>query len=578
MNTKIERTIRNFALQNAIRYNGKANPGNVISKVLGEFSDIAKDKKEMPILIERVKGIVNEINGLNIEQQTKELEHHAPDLLEKKVEKKELKPLHDAMQGRVVMRFEPSPSGPLHIGHAYALMLNYAYCKEYAGKLILRIADTNPENIDPQAYELIPDDFKWLCPDVPHEIHVQSDRMETYYLYALRLIEQGHAYICTCSSESFAELKVQTEACPCRNLSIKENEHRWKKMFDPDGFKEGEAAVRLKTDIHHKNPAMRDFPILRINENPHARQGKKYRVWPLMNLAVAIDDHEMSMTHVLRGKDHYDNTQRQKYIFDYFKWKMPEYIHLGRINFAGLRLSTSETRRAIEKGEYTGWTDVRIPFLRALRRRGYQPEAFKKYALSVGATMVDKTVDAGEFFKSINAFNKDVIDAKAWRLFFIREPVEIKIENAPKQTIELDLHPQHKEGGRIFNTHDHFLVSPEDYEKISRLPDGALVRLMDCLNFAVKKESDKMQTRFVFDGTDYEKYKQGGKLIIHWLPAEKENAPTRVLMPDGTVVDGVGEKKIDELEAGAVIQLERFGFCQLEAREKGTAVFCYGHR
>ncbi len=573
MNTRIERTIRNFALQNAARYNGKATPGNVISKVLGQFPEIAKDKKEITILVERATSIVNEINGLNLDQQVRELEKHAPDLLEKKVKKKELKPLPNAEKGKVVMRFEPSPSGQLHVGHAYALMLNYAYCKEYDGKLILRIADTNPENIDPTAYEMIPEDFKWLCPDVPNEIRVQSDRMETYYLNALRLIEEGHAYVCTCPAESFAELKLHTAECPCRKLSVKENEARWKKMFA--GYAEGEAVVRLKTDINHKNPAMRDFPLLRINDNEHARQGKKYRVWPLMNFAVAVDDHEMGMTHVIRGKDHYDNTKRQNYIYDYLKWKKPEYLHLGRINFSGLRLSTSETRRAIEKQEYQGWDDVRLPFLRALRRRGYQPEAFKKYAVSVGATMVDKTIEAGEFFKSLNAFNKEIIDPAAWRLFFIKEPVEIKIENAPKQTIELDLHPEHRKGGRILHTHDHFLVVHEDFEKIKLLPDGALVRLMDCLNFIVKKAHGK--EHFVFDGTDYEKYKRHGKLIIHWLPAGKELVAVQVRMPDGTSVTGVGEKKMDELKEG-VVQLERFGFCRLEEREKGTAVFCYAHR
>ena len=128
----------------------------------------------------------------------------------------------------------------------------------------------------------------------------------------------------------------------------------------------------------------------------------------------------------------------------------------------------------------------------------------------------------------------------------------------------------------MFHVHDHFFVPPDDYEKISHLPDGSLIRLMDCLNFVVKKESDKI--KFIFEGTDYEKYKQSGKLIIHWLPAEKENVLVRVLMPDGSSVDGVGEKKIDELETCAVIQLERFGFCRLDTREKGTAVFCYGHR
>src|SRR3990167_2751163 len=380
----LAQTIRKYALQNAVKHEGKCNPGNVLGKVLGENPEYKNKAKEVQ---QEVKEISEHVNAMSLDDQKKELLRIAPELLEEKSgEKKEiLKALPNVEPGKVIMRFEPSPSGPMHIGHAYVLMLNYTYCKLYDGKLILRIADTNSDNIHEPAYELLIKDFHWLCPDIKKEVVVQSDRMEIYYKYASKLIEELHAYGCTCPQEMFQENSKKGIPCECRDRGRHENEKLWGQMLNGE-LEEGDAVVRLKTDINHPNPAMRDFPLLRINESEHPRQGKKYRVWPLLNFAVAIDDHDMACTHILRGKDHYDNTKRQKYLFDYLGWEPPNYLHLGRINFEGIRLKTTTTRQEIEAGTYDGWDDTRLPFIPALKRRGYQPHAFERYAVSVGAT------------------------------------------------------------------------------------------------------------------------------------------------------------------------------------------------
>ena len=157
-------TIRKYALQNAVRYEGKANPGNIIGKIMGESPEYRAKAKEVQ---KQIALACNEINALSIEQQRDELLKIAPELLEEKKEPKReiLKALPLAQPGKVVMRFEPSPSGPMHIGHTYPLMLNYAYCKLYDGKLILRIADTNSDNIYDPAYEMLidaVDDLRYL--------------------------------------------------------------------------------------------------------------------------------------------------------------------------------------------------------------------------------------------------------------------------------------------------------------------------------------------------------------------------------------------------------------------------------
>jgi len=561
----IKNTILKYSLQNAIRYNGKANVNAIIGKVLSENPKLRSKIKE---ITKEIQTIVKDVNSISVDEQTKKLKKIAPELLEEKKikEKKELPPLEGVKKGKVVIRFEPSPSGPLHVGHAYVLSLNSEYCRIYNGKLILRIADTNPERIYKPSYELIEKDANWVTKNNVAKVVIQSDRLEIYYKYAEELIKKGYAYVCKCKPEDFREKMMKSMACPCRNLTKETNLDRWKGMLS--NYKEGEAVLRIKTDLKNKNPAMRDWPALRIKEAEHPKQRKKYRVWPLLNFAVAIDDHELKISHTIRAKEHMDNEKKQKYIFDYLNWKVPTHLYIGRINFKDLRVSCSKTRPLIESGKYIGWDDIRLPFLEALKRRGYQPDAFIKYAIDVGVSPNDKTVSASEFFKVINAFNKEIIDPKSNRYFFIEDPVKIKIENAPKQNIELDLHPDNKKGGRKFKASDEFFICKNDFKNIK---NNKLIRLMDCLNF-IKKDK-----RFIFDSLEYGKYKEAGDMIIHWLPI---NSPINVsvLMPDSVIKKGIGESLLKKLKVNNIIQFERVGFCRLDKIEKDKLVFWFTHK
>jgi len=560
----IKNLILKYALQNAIKFNGKASQGAIIGKVFSESPELKKKAKEIS---RQIQKIVKEVNSLKIEEQVLKLEKLAPELLKKKKkqEKKELPELKNTK--KVIMRFEPSPSGALHIGHAYVLALNYAYCKKYKGKLILRIGDTNPANIYPDAYKLIEKDAKWLTKNAISKVVIQSDRLDIYYDYAEKLISMGKAYVCTCDPDSFRELISKKTTCPCRNLSVKEHLQRFDKMFGEYG--EGDAVVRIKTDVAHKNPAMRDWPALRINEHEHPRTLNKYKVWPLMNFSVVVDDIELGVTHIIRAKDHADNAKRQEYIYNYLNKKIPQTIFVGRINFEDLKISASEIRKLIEYGKYTGWDDIRLPFLPALRRRGYQPEAFIRYALDVGISLNDKTTNEKEFFKSLNSFNKNIIDKKSNRYFFIQEPKETIIENSPKQEIKINLHPDfQKRGKRTFKTKDKFYITTEDYNE---LEESKLYRLMDCLNFK------KIKNKLVFHSLDYTEYKEKGKKIIHWLPKEK-SVDVEVLMPDNAKVEGFGENSLLKLKQGDIVQFERFGFVRLDKKDKNKLRFWFCHR
>jgi glutamyl-tRNA synthetase len=559
--------IRKYALQNAVKFNGKANQGAVIGKLLAEDPKLKSKIKEIS---KDIQAVIKEISKLSIKEQEAELKKTAPELLEekKKIEKKELAELKNARKGKVIMRFAPSPSGPMHLGHAFALSLNSEYCRKYQGQLILRIEDTNPENIYEPAYELLPDDGKWITKNNISKVVIQSDRLGYYYDYAEKLVDMGKAYVCTCDSDTFRALIFKKKACSCRGLPKKEQQLRFAKMFAE--YKPGEAVLRLKTDIKDPNPAMRDFPLMRVNEHEHPRTGTKQRVWPLMNLAVFVDDVELGMTHIIRAKDHMDNAKRQEYLYKYFKKPIPETLFLGKINFEGMPMSCSKVKVLIEEGKYTGWDDIRLPFLLALKRRGYQPEAFIKYSLDVGVSQNDKTVSKEEFFKALNHFNKEIIEPKANRYFFVIDPVKIAIEDSLEQQVVLDLHPDYpKKGKRKFITKERFYIAKEDFDSIK---EGELIRLMDCLNF--RKQGDK----FLFDSSDYEIFKKKGKKIIHWLPVQDKLVNAELLMPDNTLVKGLAEPLVKKLKKEDICQLERVGFCRLDKKEKDKLVFWFGHR
>ena len=449
----------------------------------------------------------------------------------------------------------------MHLGHAVVGGITSLYVKKYGGRFILRIEDTNSDNIDPIAYELLPKDAEWIFGNVT-EVWIQSDRMDIYYRYAKKFIELNACYVCTCSQDEFKRHSDKMEECPCRNNSVEENMDRWARMLDKlDGFKEGEAVVRFKGDMQDQNPAMRDFPLLRINDSEHPRQKYKYRVWPLMNFSVCVDDIEAGMTHIIRGKEHADNSKRHKLMYKALgiEDRFPQVYFLGRYNFEGLEISCSKTRLRINAGEFTGWDDIRIPFLQAFKRRGYQPDAFRRYTLQNGLSPVDKTIPAEEFFKTLNSFNRDIIEKKSKRFFFMHDYKHVVIQGAPHQNLKLKLHPDNDDFGyRELEVESDFLVQESD---IAQLKDGELYRLMDCLNFRV---NDGI---YRFDSLEYEKYKDKGKKIMHFLPAYG-NIDVEILMDDATLLKGVAEHTIKQLKVGEVIQFERFGFCRLDSIEE----------
>lgn len=389
-----------YALKNALQHKGKANHGAVISALFNE--GLAKD--EVKTYAPKISEILKEVNSLSSEKQKKEFEK-LKDLISERPHQEGLPELPEEIQKNLVTRFSPSPSGALHIGHARTAAFSLIYVKKYGGKFYTRIEDTNPEQINPDAYTMIKDEMNWLSENST-EFVIQSERMDLYYGYAVALIEKKKAYVCTCSGDEFRELAKNKKDCPCRNKDEKQNIKDWKKMLDKKGFNEGEAVLRFKSDMKHPNPAMRDFPLARICLAEHPLQKKKYRVWPLMNLAVTADDIDLGLTYIVRGKDHMDNAKRQKMIYDVLEEKFPKVEFIGRYKFKGIELSKRKIAEGIKEGKYSGWDDPRLATIASLRKR-YKPETILKFTEHTGLSEVDKILDSKEFFRLLDSFEKE---------------------------------------------------------------------------------------------------------------------------------------------------------------------------
>lgn len=400
-----------YALKNAVEHSGSCVAGSVLSPLFAEGLEKSQVKEIMP----KINEIVKKVNAMDLEEQKKELDKLENLLSEREVrDPNELPELPEVDKKKgVIMRFAPAPSGPLHIGHIISNMISSLFVKKYGGKFYIRIEDTNPESIDPEAYTNIKKDCDWLFGNVTEYI-IQSDRLDKYYEFAEKLIKNDAAFVCTCKKEAKEEQEEEfpkpRELCDCRKNSIKDNQEKWKKMLDKKGFKEGEAVLRFKSaDTNLNNPALIDFPLARINEHKHPRQGKKYRVWPLMNLSVTFDDIDYAMTHVIRGKDHRDNAERQKLIYKSIglEKKFPWTFFMGRIKFTDLVLSKRKIQAAINEGKFTGFDDPKLPTIASLRKRGYKSEAFAKMATQRGLTEVDKVMPQKDFFDVLDRFNKE---------------------------------------------------------------------------------------------------------------------------------------------------------------------------
>ncbi|MEE2759235.1 MAG: glutamate--tRNA ligase [Candidatus Thermoplasmatota archaeon] len=560
--------LRKYALQNALEYDGQGQVGSVMGRVMGENADLRSRAKELTGFIATQ---VNEANALAAEKGLEHirelLESESPDALEKKVKERRegLPQLPNAENGKVVLRFAPNPNGPLSLGHARGVVINSELANMHDGEVILRFDDTDAvvKRPDPEAYAMIEDDFTWLAGRAPDRILKASDRMDVYLEHATETLAEGHAYVCQCTGDAFKEFRITKTNCPCRDRSTEDNMKLWGDMNDGT-ILPGGAVIRILTDMTLPNPALRDWPALRIQHADHPLVGDKYKVWPLLDFQSAVEDHLQGVTHIVRGKDLMDSTRKQTLLYEKFGWTYPETLYWGRVKvheFGGF--STSQMKSDIANGAYTGWDDPRLPTLRAMRRRGYDASAMRKFWVDLGLTQKDIAVP----LSTLNSLNAKAVDANAPRLSFVREPckVSLNISETGMSQVTLPIHPEHpNKGVREWPLEDDTInvnIAREDWTSHEER------RLKDFADIRVHQE----KTDNGWEGEVIRTERVGNTPIIHWLPENMGQPAVLILEEEGELITADGLLEINDYSEGTIVQLERMGFAILEGFDENGA-------
>jgi glutamyl-tRNA synthetase len=442
------------------------------------------------------------------------------------------------------------------------VLLNDEYAKRYDGSLLLVYDDTigsEEKRLIPDGYSLIKDGIDWLGVKVHKEIY-KSDRIPIFYKYTELMIKKGFAYVCLCPAEELRSGRKAGIACVHRSQTPGENLKLWRDMLDGK-YKEGEATVRLKTDIKHPNPAFRDRVLLRISNRKHPRVENKYHVWPMLEYSWAIDDHELGMTHILRGKDLLMEDLMEIFIWEKMEWKKPEFLHYGMLKLEEAKLSKSKSRAAIESGVMTGWDDPRTWSLQSLRKRGIDPKAVRNFSVRMGMSLADVIVPA----EILYAENRKIIDERANRYFAVLNPFKILVSSGKKPEksyTTAPLHPDFPKRGKktIPVVSSNIYIEKEDYEKYK----GKEVGLMNLFSIKLGTES-----KLISEEIKMESQK------IQWV--SEPHVEIKIVMPNGEVKTAIAEPDIAKAKVDDVIQLVRIGFCRVDKNEKDIVLY-FAHK
>jgi glutamyl-tRNA synthetase len=569
-----EKVIIITVLKNAVEYKGKSRVDTVIAKIMASRPDLRRNLKD---LIPKITTIVQKINALPLADQKVLLERIAPTETQKKklTERSQahLPPLEGAEMGNVITRFPPEPSGYPHIGHAKAAIIDEEYAHMYNGKLILRFDDTNPLNEKLEYYEAISEGLEWLGikPDI---VKNSSDDIKLLHEYGKKLVLANGAYVCVCGHEKIHDLRARGLPCECRKDSSIILD-RLKKMFD-GSFEQNSAIIRFKGNMSDQNTAMRDPTLFRIIEGNHPKLGNKIRVWPTYDFAGPIEDSLDGVTHAMRTKEYELRNTLYFAILDRLGLRKPSMIEFSRLEFNGVPVSKRKIKPLIEKGIVKSWDDPRLPTLMAIKRRGFLPEAIRKFVLSLGLTLAETKPP----IEALEAFNRKIIDPHSIRLFFVKDPVKLEVENASSEEITLKNHPNTDLGIRKVQVSSFFYITADD---AARLNVGDTVRLIELYNVKIIKVESENHKQ-VLIATQLEDDTKQNISKIQWV-AKNDIVPYKIMIARELYLDekyntnslgiseGFAESFVSTLKPDTLIQFLRFGFCRIDGNN--TAIFTH---
>ncbi|PSQ29961.1 glutamate--tRNA ligase [Halobacteriales archaeon SW_6_65_46] len=558
---QIEHAAERAALFNALKHDSDAQVGAIMGPLLGENPDFREHGDRIPGVI---APVIERVNGLDESEKRDRLDELDPEAVEE-LEAEDEGDEHDLPElsntdGGVKMRAAPNPNGPWHIGHARMPAVIGTYAERYDGEFIVRFDDTDPETKRPDldAYDAILEDIEYLGFE-PSEVYRASDRLDIYYEHARELIDAGGAYTCTCPQDEFSELKNGGEACPHRGKDRSTVHEEFDAMVDGE-YESGDIVLRVRTDIEHKNPALRDFVAFRMIDTPHPREAAAaYRCWPMLDFQSGIDDHLTGVTHIIRGIDLQDSAKKQRFVYDYFGWEYPEVVHWGHVQVDeyDVTLSTSTLKAKIEAGEYDGWDDPRVPTIKSLRRRGIRGQAIVDAMVELGTS----TSDVDLPMSNVYAHNRELVDDETDRAFAVREGVRFEIAGGP-DAAHPPVHPDFEERGeREIPVGDSVMLEPDDVPEV-----GERVWLKGFGPFG--REGDTL----VYTDESIDIVRETGVPVVHWVPTDG-SVSVRLRTMDGDVAC-FGEPGIESYEPGERLQFERIGFVRVdEQTDRETTVY-----
>ena len=506
--------------------------------------------------------------------------------------------------GRLQTRFPPEPNGYLHIGHAKAICMDFGVAQKFGGVCNLRFDDTNPQKEDTEYVDSIKEDIEWLGFKWGN-IYYASDYFQQLWDFAVRLIKEGKAYVDEQTSEEIAQQKgTPTQAgteSPFRNRPIEESLALFEKMNSGE-LPEGSMVLRAKIDMANPNMHFRDPIIYRIINKEHHRTGTKWKAYPMYDFAHGQSDYFEGVTHSICTLEFVPHRPLYDYFIDVLKEgndledHRPRQYEFNRLNLTYTVMSKRKLLALVKEGLVDGWDDPRMPTVCGLRRRGYSPEAVRKFVDMIGYTKFDALND----YAMLEAAAREDLNARSLRVSAVLNPVKLIVTNYPEgQTEEMEAvnNPENEADGTHTITFSRELwIEREDFmedapKKFFRMVPGKEVRLKNA--YIVKCTGCKKAA----DGTieeiycEYDPESRSGleganrkvKGTLHWvsathcLPAEvrlydrlfnvenpsaDERDFRELLNPDSLTVlpNCYVEKYVAEQTATRYLQFQRLGY------------------
>ncbi|MFA7567149.1 MAG: glutamine--tRNA ligase/YqeY domain fusion protein [Alkalispirochaeta sp.] len=519
-------------------------------------------------------------------------------------------------EGRVHTRFPPEPNGYLHIGHAKSIVLNFGIAEEFNGLCNLRFDDTNPTKEDVEYVDSIQEDIRWLGFDWEDRLYFASDYFEQLYQWAEYLIEHDLAYVDELTADQIREYRgTPTEGgknSPFRERPRTESLDLLRRMRAGE-FADGAMILRAKIDMSHPNINMRDPALYRIRHAHHHRTGDDWCIYPTYDFTHGQSDAIEGITHSVCTLEF----ENHRPLYDWFIEKLPvphspRQIEFARLNLTYTIMSKRKLLRLVEGKHVDGWDDPRMPTISGLRRRGYTPEALRKFCGLIGVSKTNSTVDLALLEFSL----REDLNAKARRYMAVTDPVKLTITNWPEGTVDwVDAvnNPEDESAGtRSIPFTGNLYVERDDYmenppRKWFRLGKGREVRLkhgyfVTCNDVIYNEDGSVSELLCTYDpesrgGTSPDGRKVKGTL--HWVtqehakPAEfrfyetlfdRENPDDvdegedfiAALNPDSLrITTGFVEPDLAGLPPGQAAQFLRIGYFCVDSKDSGPDHLVY---